>query len=47
MGWVNLAMLKILQVTLGLDETGALWALLALLIFTASTRRSPACGACW
>src|SRR6266550_515241 len=35
MGWVNLAMLKILQVTLGLDETGALWALLALLIFTA------------
>ncbi len=35
MGWVNLAMLKILQVTLGLDEAGALWALLALLIFTA------------
>ena len=35
MGWVNLAMVKILQVTLGLDERGALWALLALLIFTA------------
>src|SRR5438874_5880420 len=35
MGWVNLAMLKILQVTLGLDGTRALWALLALLIFTA------------
>jgi Na+/proline symporter len=35
MGWVNLAMLKILQVTLGLDATNALWALLALLIFTA------------
>src|SRR5881398_1459056 len=35
MGWVNLAMLKILQVTLGLDASGALWALLALLIFTA------------
>jgi Na+/proline symporter len=35
MGWVNLAMLKILQVTLGLDEGGALWVLLALLIFTA------------
>src|SRR3954468_6351908 len=35
MGWVNLAMLKILQVTLGLDAAGALWALLALLIFTA------------
>src|SRR5436305_11143141 len=34
-GWVNLAMLKILQVTLGLDETHALWALLALLLFTA------------
>ena len=35
MGWVNLAMLKILQVTLGLDAASALWALLALLIFTA------------
>src|SRR5258706_363002 len=35
MGWVNLAMLKILQVTLGLDAAAALWALLALLIFTA------------
>src|SRR6266852_6401115 len=35
MGWVNLAMLKILQVTLGLDASSALWALLALLIFTA------------
>src|SRR3954466_5669508 len=35
MGWVNLAMLKILQVTLGLDARASLWALLALLIFTA------------
>ena len=35
MGWVNLAMLKILQVTLGVDAIGALWVLLALLIFTA------------
>src|SRR3954468_19013176 len=35
MGWVNLAMLKILQVTLGLDAAHALWALLALLLFTA------------
>jgi len=34
-GWVNLAMLKILQVTLGLDATRALWALLAMLAFTA------------
>src|SRR2546427_6522586 len=34
-GWVNLAMMKILQVTLGLDASGALWVLLALLIFTA------------
>ncbi|HYM24686.1 MAG TPA: hypothetical protein VEU08_15820, partial [Vicinamibacterales bacterium] len=34
-GWVNLAMMKILQVTLGLDETGALWVLLAMLVFTA------------
>ena len=34
-GWVNLAMMKILQVTLGLDASGALWALLGLLVFTA------------
>src|SRR5467141_277101 len=34
-GWVNLAMLKILEVTLGLDASHALWVLLALLIFTA------------
>jgi Na+/proline symporter len=34
-GWVNLAMLKILQVTLGLDASRALWVLLALLLFTA------------
>jgi solute:Na+ symporter, SSS family len=34
-GWVNLAMLKILRVTLGLDASGALWVLLALLLFTA------------
>ena len=34
-GWVNLAMMKILQVTLGLGPGGALWALLAMLIFTA------------
>src|SRR5581483_8631100 len=34
-GWVNLAMLKILQVTLGLDQAHALYALLAMLLFTA------------
>src|SRR6058998_2707435 len=34
-GWVNLAMMKILQVTLGLDETSALWVLVAMLAFTA------------
>ncbi|HZR24958.1 MAG TPA: sodium:solute symporter family protein, partial [Vicinamibacterales bacterium] len=34
-GWVNLAMMKILQVTLGLDATHALWALVAMLLFTA------------
>jgi len=34
-GWVNLAMMKILQVTLGLDQTHALYALLAMLFFTA------------
>ena len=30
LGWVNLAMMKILQVTLGLDSTHALWALLGV-----------------
>jgi solute:Na+ symporter, SSS family len=34
-GWVNLAMMKILQVTLGLDATHALIALVAMLVFTA------------
>jgi SSS family solute:Na+ symporter len=34
-GWVNLAMMKILQVTLGLDAGGALWVLVGLLVFTA------------
>src|SRR3954471_389662 len=35
MGWVNLAMLKILQTTLGLDDVRALWVLFAILGFTA------------
>jgi Na+/proline symporter len=34
-GWVNLAMLKILEVTLGLDARRALVALTAMLVFTA------------
>jgi SSS family solute:Na+ symporter len=34
-GWVNLAMLKILGVTLGLDPSQALWVLIAMLAFTA------------
>jgi len=34
-GWVNLAMMKILEVTLGLDARGALVALVAMLAFTA------------
>src|SRR5438270_7727255 len=34
-GWVNLAMMKILQITLGLEQREALLALFALLAFTA------------
>src|SRR6195256_5687405 len=34
-GWVNLAMIKILQVALGLDASRALWVLVAMLAFTA------------
>jgi len=35
MGWVNLAMVKILEITLGLDKRGALKVVIGLLIFTA------------
>src|SRR5579884_2323247 len=34
-GWVNLAMIKILQVTLGLDARRAVYALVVMLVFTA------------
>src|SRR5437016_950474 len=34
-GWVNLAMMKILQITLGLEQREALFVLLGLLAFTA------------
>ena len=34
-GWVNLAMIKILRATFGLDATPALWALVAMLALTA------------
>lgn len=35
MGWVNLAMMKILKITLGLNDGQALWVLVGLLFFTA------------
>jgi len=35
MGWVNLAMVKILETTLGLDKRGALTVVIGILIFTA------------
>ena len=35
MGWVNLAMVKILQTTLGLDKRGAVMVVVGILIFTA------------
>jgi solute:Na+ symporter, SSS family len=35
LGWVNLAMVKILQATLGLDGVAAMWVLAGLLLFTA------------
>src|SRR5438874_730525 len=35
LGWVNLAMIKILSVTLGLDERHAIYILIGMLIFTA------------
>ena len=48
LGWVNLAMIKILKGTLGVDAFAAVdhsdWHSCCLRRFT---RRSPACGACW
>ncbi|HJQ23578.1 MAG TPA: sodium:solute symporter family protein [Blastocatellia bacterium] len=35
LGWVNLAMVKILQVTLGLDRSTALWIVAGIMVFTA------------
>jgi solute:Na+ symporter, SSS family len=35
MGWVNLAMVKILEITLGLDKRGAIMVVIGILIFTA------------
>jgi solute:Na+ symporter, SSS family len=35
MGWVNLAMVKILETTLGLDKKNAFYAVIGILIFTA------------
>src|SRR6185436_11193451 len=35
MGWVNLAMVKILETTLGLDKRGAVTVVIGLLLFTA------------
>jgi Na+/proline symporter len=35
LGWVNLAMVKILEITLGLNKTGAILVVIGMLIFTA------------
>ena len=35
LGWVNLAMVKILQITLGVDKRGAIMIVIGMLIFTA------------
>jgi Na+/proline symporter len=35
MGWVNLAMVKILEVTLGVDKKTALWIVAGMMVFTA------------
>ena len=45
MGWVNLAMVKILQVTLDLDPARGASCSSACTAFY--TDRSPGCGACW
>src|SRR5438132_4899796 len=35
LGWVNLAMVKIIQITLGLDKRGAIMVVIGMLLFTA------------
>ncbi|HEY8413488.1 MAG TPA: sodium:solute symporter family protein [Pyrinomonadaceae bacterium] len=35
LGWVNLAMVKILEITLGLDKRGAIMVVIGMLVFTA------------
>lgn len=35
LGWVNLAMVKIIQITLGLDKRGAMMVVIGMLLFTA------------
>ena len=46
-GWVNLAMVKILQVTLGLDAADALWVLVAMPgVHRVLHHDLPGCGAC-
>ncbi|PWT90961.1 MAG: sodium:proline symporter [Blastocatellia bacterium] len=35
LGWVNLAMVKIIEITLGLDKRGAIFVVIGMLIFTA------------
>jgi solute:Na+ symporter, SSS family len=35
MGWVNLAMIKILEITMGLSKTGAILVVIGILLFTA------------
>ena len=47
LGWVNLAMIKILMATLGVERDGALLVLLGILAFTAFYTTISACGACW
>ena len=48
LGWVNLAMIKILQATLGVDRPhGGRDPDRHPRSSPRSTRRSPACGACW
>jgi len=47
LGWVNLAMVKILQLIFGVGKFEALMIVLGMIFLTSASRRCRGCGACW
>ena len=47
LGWVNLAMVKILMLVLGLSKDQALWLVIGIIALTSFISTLSGCGACW